>query len=427
MKYIFFVFIIFCAPLINAQDYLITFAGAGDISTVTSVKVENLTKGTSLTLNGTDVLRLTETTGISQTDTEISSGIKIYPNPITDNSTVLIFPPIAGDAIITIYEMTGKPVYKIQSYLEKSPQEFRLSGLNSGFYLISVRGKAYHYSDKLLCNIKTDGIIRIEKISINKLTIDKPAKIYSKGNQATIDMGYTIGDRLKFTGISGIFTAVLTDIPSEDKTITFNFYTCIDGDGNNYPSVQIDNQVWMAENLKTTKYRNSAGINCVEDNPVWSSLTSDAYCWYKNDKATYGATYGALYNWYAVNTGELCPTGWHIPVGWHAPTDTEWTTLTSYLGGETVAGGKLKETGTAHWSQLQGATNETGFTALPGGIRFDDGTFDHIGSHGNWWSASADDATMAWSRAMYGSGNEAVDRLSRSKKCGFSVRCVKNN
>ena len=193
--------------------------------------------------------------------------------------------------------------------------------------------------------------------------------------------------------------------------------TVTDVDGNVYHTVVIGTQEWMVENLKTTKYNDSTAIPNVTDGPTWSALTTPAYCWYTNDAATYKATYGALYNWYTVNTGKLAPTGWHVP------TDAEWTTLTTYIGGETVAGGKLKATGT--WSSPNtGATNETGFSALPGGCRYPNGTFSLIGDYGNWWSATANDASSSWSRTMYSNGTN-VYRANGSNAYGFSVRCVK--
>ena len=107
----------------------------------------------------------------------------------------------------------------------------------------------------------------------------------------------------------------------------------VDIDGNVYHTVTIGTQVWMVENLKTTKYNDGTAIPLVTDNTAWGALTTPGYCWYNNDSATYKNTYGALYNWYAVNTGKLAPTGWHVP------TDSEWTVLTTYLGGQSVAGG----------------------------------------------------------------------------------------
>lgn len=197
--------------------------------------------------------------------------------------------------------------------------------------------------------------------------------------------------------------------------------TVTDIDGNIYHTVTIGTQVWMVENLKTTKYNDGTSIpNVTTDNTVWTNLLTPGYCWYNNDETTYKSTYGALYNWYTVNTGKLAPLGWHVP------TDTEWTTLTTYLGGGSIAGGKLKETGTSHWSSPNtGATNETGFTAIPVGGRGNYGAFGSIGYDGNWWSSAEGSAGNAWSwYLVYNLSN--VARFNYLKSCGFSVRCVRD-
>ena len=129
-----------------------------------------------------------------------------------------------------------------------------------------------------------------------------------------------------------------------------------------------------------------------------------------------------MYNWYAVvDSRNIAPTGWHVP------TDAEWATLITFLGGESVAGGKLKETGTAHWvSPNNGATNSTGFTALPGGPRYDyDGSFGYLGANGYWWSSTAFDATLAWYRNIY-YYNVNINHNTDGKKSGYSVRCIKD-
>ncbi|MCD4735751.1 MAG: fibrobacter succinogenes major paralogous domain-containing protein, partial [Bacteroidales bacterium] len=193
-----------------------------------------------------------------------------------------------------------------------------------------------------------------------------------------------------------------------------------DSDGNTYNTVLIGSRCWMKENLATTKYNDGTGIPLVTDNTAWHFLTTPGYCWYDNDSATNGYTYGALYNWYTVNTGNLCPTGWHVP------TDGEWTHLTNYLGGVTYAGGKLKETGTTHWNPPNtGATNETGFTALPGGRRDYYGTFSYIGNYGSWWSATEWGTGVALFRRM--SYNQyGVYSMDDWAVSGFSVRCLKD-
>jgi len=196
--------------------------------------------------------------------------------------------------------------------------------------------------------------------------------------------------------------------------------TVTDADGNVYHTVTIGTQVWMAENLKTTKYRDGTAIPNVTNAASWVGLTTGAFCWYNNDATTYKNTYGGLYNWYAVNTGKLAPTGWHVP------TDAEWTTLTTFLGGEDVAGSKLKETGTTHWlSPNAGATNETGFTALPGGYRINDGAYGDFGGSGYWWCSNEGGTSNPFLRYMT-CGFSKVVRSDTSKQYGISVRCVKD-
>jgi len=203
------------------------------------------------------------------------------------------------------------------------------------------------------------------------------------------------------------------DDPVPDNTVT-------DIDGNVYNTVTIGTQVWMLENLKVTKLNDGTAIPLVTDKTSWLNLTTPGFCWYGNNEATYKNTYGALYNWYTVNTGKLSPAGWHVP------TDAELTTLTNYLGGESIAGGKLKETGTTHWqSPNTGATNESGFTGLPGGMRNVPGFFYNIENSGIWWSSTEYDATNEWlSEADYNYGG--FYKLNLVKTCGFSVRCVKD-
>jgi uncharacterized protein (TIGR02145 family) len=197
--------------------------------------------------------------------------------------------------------------------------------------------------------------------------------------------------------------------------------TVKDIEGNIYNTVIIGTQVWMAENLKTTKYNDSTDIPFISDNKNWNALFIPAYFWYDNDEKANEKTYGALYNWYAVCTNKLCPAGWHIP-GY-----AEWTTMIKKLkGGERVAGGKLKETGTTHWkSPNKRATNSSGFTALPGGFRDSNGKFHDIGIYGGWWSNTETSATKALYRGMLYDYSTAGSGESQKAE-GFSVRCLRD-
>ena len=192
--------------------------------------------------------------------------------------------------------------------------------------------------------------------------------------------------------------------------------TVTDIDGNIYHAVTIGTQVWMVENLKTTKYRNGDLIPNGTDGTAWSNLTTGAYCNYDNNENN-ADSYGRLYNWYAVNDSRnIAPTGWHVA------TDDEWLTLRSFVGGGSVAGTKLKSiTG---WNSNGNGTDEYGFTAFPGGRRDLVGSFGLIGASGYWWTSTVDSGT-AW-RWLMDYQSSYVDGGRLNKKYGYSVRCIKD-
>ena len=227
---------------------------------------------------------------------------------------------------------------------------------------------------------------------------------------ATNSAGTAYGNEVSFTttaGGGGIVT-------NPGAGVNFNGYT--------YTSIVLGNgQEWMAENLRTTTYANGELIpNVTTDGTQWSNLTTGAWAHYNNDNQ-YENPYGKLYNWYTVaDPRNVCPTGWHVP------TDEEYTLLTDYLGGEPVAGGKMKSTGTQYWlSPNTDATNESGFSGLPGGYRNYGGSFNDVGYSGNWWSSSELGTLSAWFRCLdyeYG----GVIRETDGKTIGFSVRCLRD-
>jgi uncharacterized protein (TIGR02145 family) len=204
-----------------------------------------------------------------------------------------------------------------------------------------------------------------------------------------------------------------------------NYGTMTDQEGNVYKTVTLGTQTWMAENLKTIRYNDGKTIPLVTDRTAWSNLSTGAYC---NNNNTLNSdsidTFGRLYNWYAINTGKLAPNGWHVP------TLVEYQTLVTYLGGGIVAAGKLKETGLTHWmSPNTASTNESGFTALPGGERNPDGWFDFseysLGGFGWWWCTTANGD---YANFIALSSNFSYIWIGDAcyKKYGYSVRCVKD-
>jgi len=200
-----------------------------------------------------------------------------------------------------------------------------------------------------------------------------------------------------------------------------------DIEGNTYKTIKIGSQTWMAENLRTTKYRNGTPIKNVTDENDWVKDETGAWCYFENDESN-NNPYGKLYNWYAItNRNQICPKGWHVS------TDKEWSTLINYLdpqanGGEedNIAGGKIKSTGTQYWtSPNTGATNSSGWLGLPGSTRDDEGTFGTIGDYGYWWSSTEYSNASAWYRYLsYVNGDVGWD--FGFKTYGFSVRCVRD-
>jgi uncharacterized protein (TIGR02145 family) len=243
----------------------------------------------------------------------------------------------------------------------------------------------------------------------------QPSTKYYLRAYAINGVGIAYGNELNFTTLPNgpvIFSSDLT------------YGSVSDIDGNIYKTIQIGTQLWMAENLKTTKFNDGTLIPDVTDDIEWQNLTTPGYSWYNNDAASYKTTFGALYNWYTVNTDKLCPTGWHVPI------DGEFKTLTDYLGNN--SGQKMTETGNTHWlDYVIGATNLSGFTGLPGGFRYyysnngPEVNFAGIGETGSWWSATESGALgsnfqLSYDYSIY------LSPYPMNKVDGMSVRCIKN-
>jgi uncharacterized protein (TIGR02145 family) len=251
----------------------------------------------------------------------------------------------------------------------------------------------------------------------SNLTGLDPKTTYYVRAYASNSAGVSYGSQMSFATLNIDSPAIF------NSNLTYGMVSDIDG--NIYKTIQIGTQTWMAENLKTTKFNDNTLIPLITDNSKWESLyyppDSPAYCWYNNDESIYKSTYGAIYNFSAVDRGKLCPIGWHVPA------DYEWIRLTTFLGGENVAGDKIKEIGTSHWSGSNntGATNETGFTGLPGGIRNNNGLFKEMELSGTWWSSSLESQGFLNCFSVY------YDSINLSRTVywytnGLYVRCIKN-
>jgi uncharacterized protein (TIGR02145 family) len=379
-------------------------------------------------MNGNDVLHLLGViTGIEPNRDNTKNGISFSPNPMTDYSQMRFVLPEPGKTEITLFDLSGKKLLQTGDFLPKGQNTYRIQGLDKGIYIVSINSGKYSTSGKIVCsNSGNNGA----KIIYENTASAQEKKILSKGTNSEIVMQYNDGARLKLTGISGDYSTIVIDMPTTSKTITFNFIPCTDADINNYPTVQIGSQTWMAENLKTTKYNDGLDIPLVTNDYDWMFMYSPAYCWYNNN-SSFKSTYGALYNFYAVNTGKLCPAGWHVP------DKVEWATLRDYLinngygyegSGEDI-GKSLATTwgwtpsgilGSVGKDQL--SNNSSGFSGLPGGYRYNG--FSDADFYATWW-ADKESGGSVYGFSIWNIATGASIGTDY-KEVGFSVRCLKD-
>ncbi len=252
-----------------------------------------------------------------------------------------------------------------------------------------------------------------------------PYEVLGQENLLDVEGGIKISNVNSSSPDPGIIRWTGTDVEVYDGSIwvslTASNEKLKDIDNNIYDIVTIGTQTWMAENLRTTRYNDGTFIPQVTDDLSWSNLSTPAYTWYNNDNSP--SHLGALYNYYTAadtNSRNVCPTGWHVP------SNSELNTLLSYLGGNSIAGGKLRETGLANWRDPNtGATNDSGFRALAGGNRRLDGSFASLGFYGRWWTSTESSETFALSLVI-GHSQITGNNSNIIKGSGLSIRCIKD-
>ncbi len=402
----------------SAQNYKICFSGEGGSTFVDSVKIENITQFTSLTISGNDTLHLKELVGINDFDLGNEYSLQIFPNPMNEKCLLRFESPLSGFSNIEIYSINGKKILQDRFFLSTGWNSFQISGLSYGGYTVRIHSDNWTKYVKLLSTFANAKSPHISQIADDNNPLSRGEL---KGVQSLIPMQYNDGDQLLLTGYSGIYSTVVPLIPTQNQAVIFNFIGCTDLDGNNYPTVTIGDQIWMARNL-------NIGIRINGTEEQTNNGIIEKYCY--DNGADFCSTYGGLYQWgeimqYQTTHGiqGICPPNWHLPT-WE-----EWDTLSTFLE-EFIAGGKLKTTGTIEagnglWHTPNiGATNETGFSALPSGHRFpDDGLFYSIGLYCAWWSSSESYPGFAWTRYIH-FDDENLRHWGLSFSRGHSVRCI---
>ena len=454
----------FAIVKLYGQDYYeIDFVGNG--ATIESINVENTTKGTSVVLDGIDVLHLLLKPESVIDIKKNSLKLKIFPNPMEQSSNIEFINSKQGIANITLYSITGNQIFNYNDFLSRGSHTFCLSGVSSGSYFISVQTETDFFIGKFISLRKVESDITLNHVagnnSSNSLEDNEQTVRNLKENNETssiVEMDYDIYDELKFTATAnGVGNVVIIDSPLSDKTYTFMFSemaACGEPftdprDGHVYQTVQIGDQCWFAENLKYLPVGEDF------DNVTEGSGTLPYYYIYdfneggsmdilKNHAAfaNYN-TYGILYNWSAAMgwdgvglppaEGSQCS----CPDGWHLPTHDEWTTLEKNVGsdpdafpygGATVGflgvdeGDALKDINAGWCNGTPCGTS--GFNALPGGRRYSGGIFYGIGTGTRWWT-STEWGAGAWRRYLE-DVQSGVNRFTDYKPFGFSVRCIRD-
>jgi uncharacterized protein (TIGR02145 family) len=407
---------LFLFPLRStALEHTLTFTGSGTSTTVDSVLAQNITRGLAVTVPAGKTLKLSDEPNAIYSVEDNEYQISIYPNPIQGTSTLSFYSPVSGQTKVDVLALDGRRIDGTTNNIEAGENLYKLS-LPKGAYFIKITGSGFSYAVRVLSQRPNDYTTEISFTGNNGMYTNK-----QKSPAAFVSLFFNAGDRLLMRGYSGNNSNIITDIPTESKTIPFEFVECKDATGNHYATVKIGTQTWMAENLNATQYQGGEQITEVKDDAAWKALTTGAYCDNSNN-AEYAKIYGKLYNWYAVNdTRKIAPKGWHVP------TSQEWTTLIDYLGGSTLAGGKLKQTGTSRWaSPNTAATNETGFSALPGGWRNYEGVSLTPGTQAGWWTNTPASATHAMARRVVSNLGTILIDNSRENQMGYGIRCIKD-
>ncbi len=428
-------FLFFAIPIkLIALNYTITFTGTGASTSVQSVVVQNLTKGTTVTVPTGNVLNLTDVTTSIDKEIEMTNGISIYPNPLQTVSSVSFFAEQTGSTQISIFGLDGRKLIETNNVFMQGKNSFQLSAPN-GVYVLQVRGNGFSYKTKFISqlNSKTKPQFIFASNNINQI-----GKKPQKSKSAVTTMLYSLGDQLLYKGISGNYCTIVTDKPIESKTTNFEFVECKDADNNYYSVVKIGTQTWMVENLKTTKYRNGEVIGTTTPATLdISGETEPKYQWAYNGDENYATKYGRLYTWYAAADARSI-----APLGWRVPTDVEWTTFENYLiaNGYNYDGSNIGNllakslASTTDWATYSitgsigndlSTNNKSGFSALPGGWRFYNGVFYFIGNDDSLWSSTEINPTKA-SHMFFSYNSSGLGMGTNSKSYGFSVRCIRD-
>lgn len=427
----FLIVFIFYPVAVTATDFQsVQFSGRSSNLLIDSIIVQNISKKLTVRLNiNHELILKQDESSIRELRAEDDHQFKLSPNPMVDYSVVQWFNAVADVAVINVFDLKGKVVLSRKVPALAGYNEYKLI-LPQGIYVLSVSNQFSNSKHKVISrntgNEYSFGAYNHKAFGYKK----------SSFNNQNVTLPYSPGDRLLYKAYSGNMITLIPDSPTESKTIEIDFYECKDPDGNHYPVVVLGRQVWMAENLNSTKFRNGELIPEVQSSAHWNVSNGAARCFYQNDNIL-SVAYGQLYNFNAITDSRFL-----APEGWRLPTDADFMSLDTFLITQghnfdlsqqenkiavAVSSANflwdISETeGTPGFQS--GRNNSGGFGALPAGYRSAVGEFLHQQKLASFWTMTPFNNAYAWKRAIYNDRNyfsREIDLL----QSGFSVRCVR--
>lgn len=430
-KYPIIIVLVFLMLKLQAQDYLISFAGEGEVYTVDSVKVENLNLGTVLTLNGTDILFLSPTVGISTFSENTNEPLLIYPDPVIQDGFFEFDATIQGFAKIEIYGMKMNLLIQNQYMLSKGRHKFQLNGLPCGIYILSIKSEAYFYSGKLISQASSASTLKIDLLSSNHSNLNPQKRL--KVAKSMVPMLYHEGEQLILTFYSSIYKSVVSHVATKDTTLSAIFINCTDANSYSYPTVTLYSklrrdtstysQIWMAQNL-------NVGTMIDTYQQQMNNGILEKYCF--NNDITYCDQYGGYYQWDelmayvdSARARGICPLGWHLP------TVDEWCNLAKLIDPTVNCNGSqwgtdvgIKMKSNSDWGCGE-SSNSSGFSALGSGVRDMGGTFQNLLVETYFASSELADSTIVFHTLLWCDEN-TLDLGITHKDYAFNVRCVQD-
>jgi uncharacterized protein (TIGR02145 family) len=420
------ILLVFAFTQLQAQNYLINFEGIGASTTIESVEVENITQGTSLTLDGTDILNLVGILGIEDYSLDNGKGLRIYPNPMTTTYSNIDF-EIQKASLVTIeiFDITGKLMTAKQSNLQTGLHSYKANQLGSGLFIVSVKTDDAFATGKIISYTTTNEIATLNYTSNSQ----RSQETNSRSNSGIIAMQYNDGDVLHVRGTSGDYATVSALVPTSDATVTFNFVAATDEDGNLYTTITLGSQTWMLENLKTTTFNDGELIPEYMSGDDWYNGANPTpfYQWASTldlSDAVEGDIpfdyYGAMYNDATIASGKLAPTDWRIP------SEQDFIDLESFIGNNGQSGnqGTALKSSSGWASSIGNGTDLFGFKGLPNGYVDSNGTPKVDGVICTW--ATSDANTTNQTRRIINLFNEnPILFVDQSILLGAGIRCIK--